>query len=415
MAASAAGRRRRAPRHRKAAEGRRKPRHTQEAARHFGEFDKPVLVAWATEKDFFPVEYGERLARDFPQGRLERIEDSWTFVPEDQPERLAELIARSHGSRRGRRPERASASALVALALGDRVRQRLGAEPAVETRDQARREAEQARAIGERGGATSISARFFSMPLITAPATWSGVRVPTPRGSFTPLSANIPASRMKPGNTVVDSDPRAAQLLVEREAEPAQAELGRVVDRRPRARELPDSEEMKTRWPEPRSLMPGSSARASCTGARRFTSSARSISSAVKLSSRPDAGSAAFATSTSICRARDQRRDLRRIRQVRDQRLDPVDLACELVEHLARFARSRSRSRRARAARARSPGRSRRSRRSRAPCCPAARRTSRHPPQVGEEVDQTLVQHVGPLPLEEVAGAVARRTGRCAR
>jgi pimeloyl-ACP methyl ester carboxylesterase len=68
------------------------PRYTQEAATHFGEFDKPVLVAWAQEKDFFPAEYGERLARDFPNGRLERIEDSYTFVPEDQPDRLAELI-----------------------------------------------------------------------------------------------------------------------------------------------------------------------------------------------------------------------------------------------------------------------------------------------------------------------------------
>ena len=68
------------------------PRHTQEAARRFGEFDKPVLIAWAPEKDFFPVEYGERLARDFPQGRLERIADSWTFIPEDQPQRLAQLI-----------------------------------------------------------------------------------------------------------------------------------------------------------------------------------------------------------------------------------------------------------------------------------------------------------------------------------
>lgn len=69
------------------------PRYTQEAAARFGEFDKPVLIAWGTEKDFFPAEYGERLARDFPQGRLERIEDSYTFVPEDQPERLAQLIA----------------------------------------------------------------------------------------------------------------------------------------------------------------------------------------------------------------------------------------------------------------------------------------------------------------------------------
>jgi pimeloyl-ACP methyl ester carboxylesterase len=68
------------------------PRYTQEAATHFKEFDKPVLIAWGTEKDFFPTEYGERLARDFPQGRLERIDDSYTFVAEDQPERLAQLI-----------------------------------------------------------------------------------------------------------------------------------------------------------------------------------------------------------------------------------------------------------------------------------------------------------------------------------
>ena len=69
------------------------PRYTEEAATRFKEFDKPVLIAWGQEKDFFPKEYGERLARDFPQGRLERIEDSYTFVSEDQPERLAQLIA----------------------------------------------------------------------------------------------------------------------------------------------------------------------------------------------------------------------------------------------------------------------------------------------------------------------------------
>jgi pimeloyl-ACP methyl ester carboxylesterase len=69
------------------------PRYTQEAAKRFGEFDKPVLIAWGQEKDFFPAEYGERLSRDFPNARLERIEDSYTFVPEDQPERLVELIA----------------------------------------------------------------------------------------------------------------------------------------------------------------------------------------------------------------------------------------------------------------------------------------------------------------------------------
>jgi pimeloyl-ACP methyl ester carboxylesterase len=35
----------------------------------------------------------ERLAARLPDARIEQIEDSYTFVPEDQPERLSELIA----------------------------------------------------------------------------------------------------------------------------------------------------------------------------------------------------------------------------------------------------------------------------------------------------------------------------------
>jgi pimeloyl-ACP methyl ester carboxylesterase len=68
-------------------------RYTIEAAERFGNFDHPVLLAWAREKDFFPVKHAEQLARDFPNARLEFIEDSYTFVPEDQPGRLVELIA----------------------------------------------------------------------------------------------------------------------------------------------------------------------------------------------------------------------------------------------------------------------------------------------------------------------------------
>jgi pimeloyl-ACP methyl ester carboxylesterase len=64
-----------------------------EAASRFKDFDKPVLIAWGTEKDFFRVEDAERLARDFPKGRLEKIDDSYTYVSEDQPERLVKLIA----------------------------------------------------------------------------------------------------------------------------------------------------------------------------------------------------------------------------------------------------------------------------------------------------------------------------------
>jgi pimeloyl-ACP methyl ester carboxylesterase len=69
------------------------PSHTLAAAERFGEFRKPVLVAWTPEDKFFPFEHGERLAAAFPDARLERIEDSRTFVSEDQPERTAQLIA----------------------------------------------------------------------------------------------------------------------------------------------------------------------------------------------------------------------------------------------------------------------------------------------------------------------------------
>jgi pimeloyl-ACP methyl ester carboxylesterase len=69
------------------------PRHTEEAARRFGEFDRPVLLIWAPEDRFFKLRYAERLAQAFPKARLELIEDSYTFVPVDQPQRTAELIA----------------------------------------------------------------------------------------------------------------------------------------------------------------------------------------------------------------------------------------------------------------------------------------------------------------------------------
>ncbi len=67
-------------------------RHTIEAARHFGEFSKPVLLAWAPEDRFFKLSYAERLARDFPDARIELIQDSYTFVAIDQPARTAELV-----------------------------------------------------------------------------------------------------------------------------------------------------------------------------------------------------------------------------------------------------------------------------------------------------------------------------------
>lgn len=68
-------------------------RMTIEAAEKLKHFDRPALLAWAPEDRMFKLKFAERLAADLPNARLERIEDARTFVPQDQPERLAELIA----------------------------------------------------------------------------------------------------------------------------------------------------------------------------------------------------------------------------------------------------------------------------------------------------------------------------------
>jgi len=67
-------------------------RYTLEAARGFGAFDKPVLLAWAEEDRVFPMRYAERLAADLPNATLQTIPDSYVFVPEDRPELLTEMI-----------------------------------------------------------------------------------------------------------------------------------------------------------------------------------------------------------------------------------------------------------------------------------------------------------------------------------
>ena len=51
------------------------------------------MIAWSREDLFFPERHGERLAELLPQGRLEWIDDARTFSPEDQPARVAELVA----------------------------------------------------------------------------------------------------------------------------------------------------------------------------------------------------------------------------------------------------------------------------------------------------------------------------------
>jgi pimeloyl-ACP methyl ester carboxylesterase len=65
--------------------------YTMEAIEKLRSFDRPVLIAWSRDDKFFHA--GERLAADIPGARLEWIDNARTFSMEDQPERLAELVA----------------------------------------------------------------------------------------------------------------------------------------------------------------------------------------------------------------------------------------------------------------------------------------------------------------------------------
>ncbi|MER5894061.1 alpha/beta hydrolase [Streptomyces sp. NPDC001876] len=55
-------------------------------------FDRPALVVWATEDKVMPLDHGRRLAELLPQGELVEIADSYTLIPEDQPQRLSAAI-----------------------------------------------------------------------------------------------------------------------------------------------------------------------------------------------------------------------------------------------------------------------------------------------------------------------------------
>jgi pimeloyl-ACP methyl ester carboxylesterase len=68
-------------------------RHLLDALPRLRAFEPLVTLAWAREdRAVFPPALAERLAGDFPDARIEWIEDSWTFVPEDQPAALAAIL-----------------------------------------------------------------------------------------------------------------------------------------------------------------------------------------------------------------------------------------------------------------------------------------------------------------------------------
>ena len=74
-------------------------RYTIAAAEQLRTFERPVLLAWAPEDRLFPIAHAHRLANELPDAVVEQVADSYTFVPEDQPARLVQLVAAFVGDR----------------------------------------------------------------------------------------------------------------------------------------------------------------------------------------------------------------------------------------------------------------------------------------------------------------------------
>ena len=72
----------------------------EEAAAALAHFDRPTLVLWASEDKVMPPEHGRRLAAIIPNARHAEIDDAYTLLPLDQPDRVADHISQFAGEHR---------------------------------------------------------------------------------------------------------------------------------------------------------------------------------------------------------------------------------------------------------------------------------------------------------------------------
>lgn len=64
-----------------------------QAAAALAHFDRPTLVLWAAEDRVMPPEHGRRLAAIIPDARHLELDDTYTLMPLDQPDAVADQIS----------------------------------------------------------------------------------------------------------------------------------------------------------------------------------------------------------------------------------------------------------------------------------------------------------------------------------
>ena len=68
------------------------------ASKRLNGFAGPALLVWGAGDRFFKLEFARRLRDAFRNASLVEIENGRTFVPHDEPSRLAEEIVRFGGA-----------------------------------------------------------------------------------------------------------------------------------------------------------------------------------------------------------------------------------------------------------------------------------------------------------------------------
>jgi pimeloyl-ACP methyl ester carboxylesterase len=68
------------------------PKELLDASTRLGRFGKPVLLIWGTSDRFFKIKFARRLRDIFADARLVEVEGGRTFLPLDEPQRVADEI-----------------------------------------------------------------------------------------------------------------------------------------------------------------------------------------------------------------------------------------------------------------------------------------------------------------------------------
>lgn len=68
------------------------PAYLAEYSPQLAGYERPALVVWPREERYFPAEGASRLAQTLPRATLKFVDDSYAWVPEDNPAPLVSLL-----------------------------------------------------------------------------------------------------------------------------------------------------------------------------------------------------------------------------------------------------------------------------------------------------------------------------------